>query len=299
MNEYLFTVIVPTFNRANLLKKTITLLARQTIAKKMFEAIVISDGSTDHTDKVIQDLQAVMPFPLKYLKQRNQGPASARNLAILKAQGKFVLFMGDDTFPAEDLLELHADVHRDHEDVAVLGKVEWSPEIAITPFMHMLAPDGFQFRYSKIRNPENCGFRFFYTSNISLPRSWLNGSLFDAEFPYGALEDAELGYRLEKRGLRIRYNEKALTYHNHAMTLSSFSQRMKLVGRSAVILVRKHPELKKFYYPIYGKPAGIVFSQLKKAAILAKIHQSLYWKIALIASYLEGFKEGRDPERKY
>src|SRR5262249_29015473 len=85
-------------------------------------------------------------------------------------------------------------------------------------------------------------------SNISLKRRFLAeaaeaGIRFDPCFRYAAFEDSELAYRLEARGLEIRYDGNARAYHDHFMDLESFSRREYNVGQMAVVFYRKHPQL--------------------------------------------------------
>ena len=62
----LITILIPTFNRRTLLKRALNSIYRQTYTE--FEIIVVDDGSTDGTEKMIRDL-----FPMvKYLSQPNK-----------------------------------------------------------------------------------------------------------------------------------------------------------------------------------------------------------------------------------
>jgi hypothetical protein len=105
-----------------------------------------------------------------------------------------------------------------------------------------------QFAYEFIPGLPRLDYRFFYTSNISLKRRFLLDALdlgirFDPCFRSAAFEDTEFAIRLERLGLEIHYAPQAVAYHDHAMDLASFSEREVAVGRSAVILYRKHPGL--------------------------------------------------------
>ena len=105
---------------------------------------------------------------------------------------------------------------------------------------------GLQFGYKLIRDGEIVPFNFFYTSNISIDRQLLAEHPFDTTFPSAAWEDIELSYRLDRRGLRIRYNAAAITRHYHRMSVDSFALRQYTVGKSGAIFYRKHPELGPF-----------------------------------------------------
>ena len=67
--------------------------------------------------------------------------------------------------------------------------------------------------------------------------------LFDPDFTYPAYDDIELGYRLERQGMRLHYRPLAVTCHHHEMTPESFAARQRNAGRMAVVFARKHPEL--------------------------------------------------------
>jgi glycosyltransferase involved in cell wall biosynthesis len=289
---YDVSVIIPSHNRSKLLKKTLQLLNEQTYPRHKFEAIVVDDGSADDTEKTVREFQSTVGYKLKYMSQAQRGPGSARNRGIKESESDFVLFIGDDIFPAKNLIERHITSLRQYPEAAVLGLVDWSKECEVTDFMHYVAPNGFQFRYNTIKNPEDCDFKHFYTSNISLAKKWLMEELFDEGFPYGALEDAELSYRLKKKGLRIIFNNEAIGYHFHPMTLESFCHRMRLTGISAVMMLKKHPELKSILLPVNGTAAGIIFSILVRTAFIKKINRKFYWYCRIVSSYLEGIKEG-------
>ena len=223
------------------------------------EAIVVDDGSTDGTEEAVSVLQKKVRYKLKYAKQAHKGPAAAHNRGIKESESQFILFIGDDIFPRNDSIARHMDSLTRHPDCAILGYVEWCKDEKITDFMNYVAPNGFQFRFNTIKDPDDCDFKHFYTSNISLGKWWFAKDRFDEDFPYGALEDAELSYRLKKKGLRIIFNADALGYHCHQKTIDSFSERMRLTGNSSVILLKKHPELRSVLLPTGAALAAPLF----------------------------------------
>ena len=90
-----FSVIVPTFNRSEVLRHVLRSWARQSPAEVDFEVIVIDDGSRDRTQAVL-DAHRNNRYTLRTRWQSNQGPAAARNLALGMTRGRYVLFSGDD-----------------------------------------------------------------------------------------------------------------------------------------------------------------------------------------------------------
>jgi glycosyltransferase involved in cell wall biosynthesis len=238
-----FSVVIPTHNRLAMLLRVLDALAAQQDAPD-FETIVINDGSTDDTDRAISERTDIV-----YRAQANAGPGAARNHGVSLASGAFVVFIGDDTVPEPRFLAEHARTHRDAGDdpnLACLGYTGWPRGSRVTAFMDYINDYGLQFGYKLIKDGDVVPFNFFYTSNISIDRRLLAAYPFDTTFPAAAWEDIELAYRLDKLGLKIRYNARAVTRHYHPMSVESFARRMYTVGRSGAIFVRKHPELGHF-----------------------------------------------------
>ena len=73
------SVVTPTFNRANELYFLVQSIQNQTLDHSLFEMIIADDGSTDHTEILIQSLKDKIDFTLKIFTQKNQGPGAARN----------------------------------------------------------------------------------------------------------------------------------------------------------------------------------------------------------------------------
>ena len=88
-----FSVITPTFNRANLLPRCIESLQAQRFGE--FELIIVDDGSTDSTTEVVNDFRQG-DARIRYFSQQNQGANAARNLGCREAKGEYFLFLDSD-----------------------------------------------------------------------------------------------------------------------------------------------------------------------------------------------------------
>lgn len=238
-----FSVVIPTYNRLDMLLRVLDALQAQ-IDAPPFEVIVVNDGSTDETERVVSQRAGIT-----FRTQPNGGPGRARNHGVTLATGKFVVFIGDDTVPEPRFLAEHARIHRESNDdpmVACLGYTGWPRSERVTAFMDYINDYGLQFGYKLIKDGEVVPFNFFYTSNISIDREVLAAHPFDTSFPSAAWEDIEVAYRLDAEGLKIRYNARAVTRHYHPMNVDSFARRQYTVGKSGAIFYRKHPELGHF-----------------------------------------------------
>lgn len=188
--------------------------------------------------------------------QAKKGPAAARNLGIKKAKGEIILFLGDDILATKNLIENHEKMHEKYKDnnVAVLGYLRYPKRYLDCPLYEFLENSGTQFAYCSISERRRLNFEHFYSSNISVKKSFLlENGLFDENFKYSAYEDTELGYRLEKKGLKIIFCKKAEGIHKHPIGVASYCKRMLKAGRSAKIMLKKHPELK-------GRVVKVTFS---------------------------------------
>jgi len=238
------SVVIPTRNRASRLSRCLDELKRQTLPSERFEVVIVDNGSTDDSYEAARRMAAAMPFRTSVLVEPRRGPAAARNRGTEWARGQRLLFLGDDILASPQLLAEHLAAAESHRDCAILGFTAWAPQLHLTPFMRYVAPErGPQFRYATIRDPLNCGYQFFYSSNISLERYWFDLEQFDETFPYACFEDADLGYRLQKRGLRIVLHRPALAWHDHPIRFRDFLHRIRQMGESNVIFYYKYPEL--------------------------------------------------------
>ncbi|MGE5234609.1 MAG: glycosyltransferase family 2 protein [Acidobacteriota bacterium] len=241
-----FSIVIPTHDRLDVLQEVLAALGAQE-GSVSFEVVVVDDGSSDGTAEFLEHLRPA--FPLRVLRQPNQGPAAARNAGVAAARGEWVAFLGDDTVPDPGWIRAHREAHRRREDPplrGVLGYTGWHPRLRLSPFLRYINEHGLQFGYAIIRDPEHVPFNFFYTSNISLSRRLLLETPFHLDFPYPAWEDIEVGYRLQQKGFWIVYEPAARVAHDHPTSFLRFRERQEKAGYSAVVFYRLHPELGPF-----------------------------------------------------
>ena len=238
------SVVIPTFERADIFRRTLNLLAVQTF--RDFELIVVDDGSTDSTSRLLAEFQKKVDFPLHFFTQKNSGAAAARNLALQNSRGEIILFLGDDTLPKNNLLAVHADFHQKFPapNFACLGIVRWHPEIRVSRFMRWLEKSGAQFKFHDLKKNSPTDFWRFYTSNLSLKKSFLGDQKFSENFSGWGFEDSELGFRLEKKGMKLLFEPDAVVEHFHQISADSLAERQFAAGKNLVEFQKLHPEIK-------------------------------------------------------
>ncbi len=116
MNAPMFTVIIPAYNRAALLRACLESVFRQ--SHKDFDVIVVDDGSTDETPAVL----AEYADRVRAIRQENQGQATARNIGIAAARGQYLAFMDcDDVWFPWTLQTFHTIILTNNQPSIIMG----------------------------------------------------------------------------------------------------------------------------------------------------------------------------------
>jgi|JI10StandDraft_1071094.scaffolds.fasta_scaffold00158_27 glycosyltransferase involved in cell wall biosynthesis len=117
MSSPFFSVVVPTYNRAGFIHKTIqSVLAQQF---ENFEVLIVDDGSTDNTQEIVQ---AIRDNRVHYFKKENAERAAARNFGISKSKGIYITFLdSDDLFLPNNLSSAYNFIQAHKPEVFHLG----------------------------------------------------------------------------------------------------------------------------------------------------------------------------------
>jgi len=239
------SVVIPTYNRKDILLRTLKSLLDQTYPKDKYEIIVVDDGSTENIKEAIEGFQP----SITYLRQdpSKKGPAAANNLGIKSAKGRYILLMNNDVIADNRLIEEHMKEHvrvgrdrpqrqGDQQDIIVQGRVINTSSMENLGKKHK----GYTGGYSDF------SFGYFTTWNCSLSKEiLLKAGLFDEDFRNLCWEDVELGLRLRKLGIKQVNNKNAFGYHfRHEFFIKDIGwvkDKSIKMGGNAVIYYRKHP----------------------------------------------------------
>lgn len=216
------SVIIPTFNRKEILHHSIQALLNQDYPKDNYEIIIVDDGSNDGTkdtvEKYIQKNKNI-----KYIFQENKGfrVSKARNLGGDNAKGEILIFLNDDIIALSNLISNHVKALSNKSDV-VLGYTsgyftESGYDVNDLSNIKKIKKD---FRDHIFSNPKlnNSIFNkniwsYFVATNFSIRKQIFNKNKFNESFVGWGGEDEDFGYRLVGSGYRIIMDKKCIGLH--------------------------------------------------------------------------------------
>lgn len=196
-NLPVISVIVPTRQRAALVRDTVEALFLQDLAQA-YEIIVVDNASADGTSAVLIDLAGRAPCDMLALRMHaDGGPARSRNAGIAVARGRFVAFTDSDCIPAPGWLRSCLAALQEGADV-VQGRTSappWQAQPLFSHFIETTRSDG-----------------SFSTSNVAYRIAAVtDAGGFDPSRDYW--EDVDLGWRVMRQGGRVAFAADALVYH--------------------------------------------------------------------------------------
>ena len=130
-----------------------------------------------------------------------------------------------------------------------MGSFHFTQEARRHPFVRILGEGDLLFTHRPLRHKGLHSWQFSWTCNLSLPVSALREvGGFDAErFPEAIVEDVELGYRLEQRGLHVLYRADAVCHHDHVQSPESYFRRSVRLGVFLTRMYEKHGDPRMLY----------------------------------------------------
>lgn len=311
----MISIVIPTYNRADILKECLEHLAAQKAADGLrdmhdqFEVIVVNDGGTDETASIVNTFIARNLISVRYLEKKNEGQGIARNYGVREARGDVIVFIGDDILVEPDFVARHSAFHAKHPEISagLLGFIEWDSRMPKTPLYTFMTNGsiilgrygGHQFAFEKLEGKTEASYDFFYTSNISLKKKLLLKYPFDESFLKYGWEDIELGYRLTiDAQFRLYYDKSIVGYHFHPLDEEGLKRRMYAIGKAAVLFDRKYPELgkvpkssKRFIFKIISLPFFVWICDKGRKLFGGAWH---YWYYYLLSKrfFLIGLQDG-------
>ena len=240
LTEPRFSVVIPTYQRRDLVVAAVRALAAQTGPSA--EVVVVVDGSTDGTAAALRALEA--DVRLTVVEQANAGSARARNVGAARARGEVILFLDDDMVAAPDLLEQHDRVLAAGAD-AVIGHIPVAPETSAGFLARGLARWAEDRRDRLVANGGQLAVMDLLTGQLSVRREVYEalGGLderFTRSGSFGG-EDIDFGRRLFDEGYRLEFAPDAVSWQHYVVGPRAYLRQWHQAGEADVIYTRKHP----------------------------------------------------------
>ena len=248
-NQPKISIIVPVYNIENYISTCVQSICNQTYNN--LEIFLVNDGSTDHSRKICEFF-AKKDKRIKIIDKKNGGLSSARNIAIDKTTGNYILFVDGDDYIERDLVELLvADALSNQADIATFSFTQFSDEdnvvVASKHNNHFVLPK------------EKALSFLLYQKNVTTS-AW--GKLYKKElfnsirYPEGAIcEDLPVTYRLFSQANTICINTSGKYFYRQrvdSIIHSPFSEKRYNAIFFAIeetTYIKKHfPKLKNAAY---------------------------------------------------
>lgn len=237
----LISIIVPVYNTSEFLSRCLDSILNQTY--KNIEIIIIDDGSTDNSLRIIKKY-AKRNSAIKYFTQDNCGQATARNKGIKYASGEYIMFVDSDDYVSNDFCEVaYNSIHNNHSEIT---------------FFDMYA--GRNNSFQKITFNLNEGYvskedALATAIDSSFPVNKIYKlSLFNnINYPEGVkYEDLYTTYKLINAAQRVSYVKKALYYYVqrsnstvHHFTTQSMTDYFNANQQLFIFFKENYPKLSK------------------------------------------------------
>lgn len=238
-----FSIIIPVYNRPNEVLELLDSLTMQTF-KKDLEIIIVEDGSSQKSDKIVE--QFLKKLNIKYFYKENSGAGESRNFGMKQATGNyFIIFDSDCIIPPQYLTAVENQLLTKYTDAfggadaahVSFTKVQKAINYSMTSF----------FTTGGIRGNKNAVNKF-------QPRSFnfgLSKKAFDVTKGFRKMkigEDIDLTFRLWNHNFETQFIEKAFVYHKRRATFKQFFKQTFSFGKARPFLNATYPKTAKITY---------------------------------------------------
>lgn len=247
MNKVLFSIVIPSYNRAGIIGKSIQSVLDQSFTD--FELIIVDDGSSDETQSVVDSFQDPR---ISYQWQENSERGRARNLGIEQSSGEYVTFLdSDDLFYPDHLLNASFETRNK-------TNIFWSPNEEIDQNGNVVR------QYKDSGNPIvedliNKG-NIMSCHGVFVRKEVFEQLKFNEERALAGSEDMDLWLRLAARYdiKKLSQVSNALVHHD-MRSVYNFDDVDKLIERKRLML--QSLESDQVFMDKYGSRISVIKSQ--------------------------------------
>jgi len=237
MNPFI-SIIIPAKNSQQTLKRCLDSISN--LNYRDYEVIVINDGSTDETGRILSGCHGI-----KIVTTAGIGPSRARNMAVAFARGAFIAFTDADCIVDKGWLDKLIEGFDYEPEAAGCGGRQELPEDA-SDFQKkvflLMRKIGFVTDYMRrgenkiVGVSHNASCCVMYKKDVFLKAGGFLEDLWPGE-------DVELDYKLKNSGYKLVFNPQAVVFHYRVGNPENFLKMMARYGWAQGVLVRRHKKI--------------------------------------------------------
>lgn len=273
------SVVMPVYNRVELMARTVAGLISQTYPRHLWDVIVGDDGSDEDVEGALAPLRDLLPITVVRQEHDGYGAGQARNLGALASTADLLVFIDADCLPDPNLIARHAAWHHKADNLVTIGSRTGVDTTGIS--VDVLVADGVPFspamagsddfrrtfyrRTTNLRSGDEA-FRSLISSNFAIRKTFFDAvGGFDAGFHRWGGEDTELGWRLSEAGAFFVPEDGAAVFHQLQIDGEEGWRQASRIENNAEIVTR-------IPHRFYRKPvAGRIFLRPKISWIIAPV----------------------------
>jgi glycosyltransferase involved in cell wall biosynthesis len=242
----LVSVIIPTYNRPEVVTRLLKGLEDQSLPPHTFEVIVVDDGS-EYEESIITCIE--YPYHFVFLRQSNQGATIGRNNGALHSRGEVLVFIDDDVTVSSQTLETLYKACKANEKILATGRLIQRCPSNETIFSRLINRNtNIEYQGSvNASQDEYLHYSFCYTQLLAVTRKafFELGMIQDPTGGWPNWDDIDFGYRAYLAGFQIVKcsNAEGIHWDSSLSSLKQTCQRWYRASMAAVALFKRHPEL--------------------------------------------------------
>jgi len=226
------SVVVPCYNSENTLEKCIDALLKQNYSDN-FEILMVDDGSKDKTAEIIKKNKRI-----KYIFQKNSGPAKARNNGWKHANGDIVVFTDSDCVSEKDWLKEITKPFNANPRIGAVGGA-YDKTINSNSLLANLIGEEIKFRYQNIGKYTDAHGSY----SLAVKKEVLEKIKgFNEFYPVATAEDWDLCYKIQSAGYKIYFDKNAKVGHHHPSNLKKYLKTQFRHGFYRMKLYKDNPK---------------------------------------------------------
>jgi glycosyltransferase involved in cell wall biosynthesis len=274
----LVTVIIPTYNRAKMITKTLDSIIAQTYQN--FEVIVVDDGSTDDTIQILNEYKQSITrndIVFKILQQENAGAPAARNHGLKNASGEYLVFFdSDDRMLPERIEKQVQKMIEEQSDCCACGYIKDSKQQDYNP--HII--HGKSVLYSFLKN------KIFGSTQCWMLKNSLVLKVGGYDEALVCRQDMDLTFRILKQQPQISIVAQTLSVFIDHDDTGRIMNKIRNNPNAYTSIVRYHSKVVD--YCVLNKELKLLFIEMRKytgdivSFFLPKTYRDLWKEIISI-----------------